>query len=852
MRKLLILLMSVLLGTSAWAATVTLTMSDLTFSSPESGELTATASPYSLTALKNSGGTNPAYNTNGADLRVYAKGTLTVETSGTAFTSIVINLSTQGKKRLAPITANNGTIATQAEGDATVTWTGNSTSVTFTVGDKANYGSDGSDKAGQLCLSSMVITEADAQSKPDAPTFDPPSGTESTTAIQVTMSCATAGATIRYATEGFEPTLASPSGTIVTFSEVGTHTLKAIAVKNGIASDVATATYTITDDGSSTTVAEGDYVLVTDVDDLAEGDRLIIATAGTVGEAYAISTAEKANNREITDVAVVKKGAYYVITPSEQVEVYELTGSTGAWSFMATGETYNGQYLAATGTKSTGANHLKYLSNYNSEQTQASISIASDGVATIVFNTDATYPNVMRYNSSSSLISCYTSTAASGQKDVYLFKASSGEAEYTTVNGIAEFKQAPAGETVRLFLAEEANARVLHVSAGAEAGTTDAYVRDNSGAILMKGLKPSRDLAYNQHLAGWIIGKFDTDGETGTPLFTVDNELTNTDYLVIADAVTEATTAPTEVTVDALGEHLADWVSVSDVRIGTDNITLEGVNAYEGALVDVSGIVTGATSLQPTAQDDEPAWFIVVNPTKDFVLPASNQQDVNVLWKRSLTAGLWTPITVPMDIDDFDGEILEYVDLVEGEPMDGNTEVGNMVFRPTDHMEAGLPYLVNANADMEYVLVSGTTLRNGDPVPQRRTINGPVAWSGGPRRALANNNVYSFAGVFTPTTMHDDYNTIKVMDSNGNWSNALDVELNGTDAYLLTPSYQGVRLVLEGDGTELATAVHDIRVDKPSARAQGIYNLMGVKMQCEWDQLPAGIYIVNGKKAIKH
>ena len=72
-------------------------------------------------------------------------------------TKIVFNISAQGKKRLAPITASTGTIATQASGDTKVTWTGSATSVTFTVGAKADYGTE-PDKAGQLDFTSVDIT----------------------------------------------------------------------------------------------------------------------------------------------------------------------------------------------------------------------------------------------------------------------------------------------------------------------------------------------------------------------------------------------------------------------------------------------------------------------------------------------------------------------------------------------------------------------------------------------------------------------------------------------------------------------------------------------------------------------
>lgn len=121
------------------------------------GAISGTFGDYTFAAEKNTGGTSPAYNENGKDGRLYAKNSLTISTS-TAMTQIVFNLSSQGKKRLAPITASVGTIATQASGDETVTWTGSSTAVTFTVGDDASYGSDGSTKAGQLCFLSVDIT----------------------------------------------------------------------------------------------------------------------------------------------------------------------------------------------------------------------------------------------------------------------------------------------------------------------------------------------------------------------------------------------------------------------------------------------------------------------------------------------------------------------------------------------------------------------------------------------------------------------------------------------------------------------------------------------------------------------
>lgn len=138
-------------GTIKWSG-----LSDWTVSQ-DKNTISLSFGAYTITATKNSGSTAPTVNSNMKDCRVYAKGTVTIATTGDAMTQIVFNLSSQGQKRLAPITSDNGNVATQQAGDKTVTWTGSSKSVTFTVGDKADFGSDGSSEAGQFDFSSIVI-----------------------------------------------------------------------------------------------------------------------------------------------------------------------------------------------------------------------------------------------------------------------------------------------------------------------------------------------------------------------------------------------------------------------------------------------------------------------------------------------------------------------------------------------------------------------------------------------------------------------------------------------------------------------------------------------------------------------
>ena len=156
MKKLLLSMAAGLLCAGSALADTTVTFADLELGANPT-EFTA-GTDFKFVADQNGGTTKPAYNANNKDLRLYAKNTLTV-TSGADITSMVFNISKQGKKRLTDITASNGnvTISNPAEGDWTVTWTGSAAEVTFTVGEKATYGTDGESKAGQFCFTSMNI-----------------------------------------------------------------------------------------------------------------------------------------------------------------------------------------------------------------------------------------------------------------------------------------------------------------------------------------------------------------------------------------------------------------------------------------------------------------------------------------------------------------------------------------------------------------------------------------------------------------------------------------------------------------------------------------------------------------------
>lgn len=120
------------------------------------GTLALTQAPFTVTLAKAEATSAPIINGKSNDARVYAKGAVNVVTKGENMTQIVFGLSAQGVKRLTKITASVGEVVESAD-SKTVTWTGAAKDVTFTVGEKADLGSDGAAKAGQLCFDNITV-----------------------------------------------------------------------------------------------------------------------------------------------------------------------------------------------------------------------------------------------------------------------------------------------------------------------------------------------------------------------------------------------------------------------------------------------------------------------------------------------------------------------------------------------------------------------------------------------------------------------------------------------------------------------------------------------------------------------
>ncbi|MBQ1185646.1 MAG: chitobiase/beta-hexosaminidase C-terminal domain-containing protein, partial [Muribaculaceae bacterium] len=253
MKKFLLSLAMVLgLVSYATAGTISFTMDQVTLTNPETdqyGNSNIDGFSYeffSASLSKESGSSEPSYNKNSKEIRLYGNGTMTMSTTdGKALEKIVFTIPSgngKGQTQTGKITASAGDVVLDKEA-WTLTWTGNASEVTLTVSDRAEWGTDTS-KAGRFVISAMEVTTGGAGiERSETPVISPEETTFSDEGVAVTISAA-AGAKIYYTLDGTNPTEESDLY-VAPIALTETTTVKAIAIEEGkSASAVAEKKYT--------------------------------------------------------------------------------------------------------------------------------------------------------------------------------------------------------------------------------------------------------------------------------------------------------------------------------------------------------------------------------------------------------------------------------------------------------------------------------------------------------------------------------------------------------------------------------------------------------------------------------
>ena len=130
------------------------------------------------------------------------------------------------------VVAVNGETLNTATGSGSVTWTPHHNG-TYTLTHKVMSGGE---QIGATLTATFFV-------EPANPVISPVSGTTFDNSLSVSISCPTEGATIYYTTNGIDPTAASTE--YRRFRIYGRTTVKAVAEKNGMLSEVVTAEYAL-------------------------------------------------------------------------------------------------------------------------------------------------------------------------------------------------------------------------------------------------------------------------------------------------------------------------------------------------------------------------------------------------------------------------------------------------------------------------------------------------------------------------------------------------------------------------------------------------------------------------------
>ena len=214
--------------------------------------------------------------------------------------------------------------------------------------------------------------------------------------------------------------------------------------------------------------------------------------------------------------------------------------------------------------------------------------------------------------------------------------------------------------------------------------------------------------------------------------------------------------------------------------------------------------------------------FIVVNEQQPVSADEVGTKDV--ILNRSFAQG-WNTVCLPFNVNPTD--IAEGAKAQEFSGVNGN----GLNFAEVTEMQANTPYLFFA----PQAIASGKVLEN------KNVVEGSAI--------SVTKEGYTFCGTYTLTDMQGKYGVANIDGVQKIMRGAAGSSLAGTRAYFTTTltNANGMRICF--DGNEV-TGINNINVENTNDTT-AIYNLHGVKVSNHGtSKLPAGLYIIQGKKVI--
>ena len=418
-----------------------------------------------------------------------------------------------------------------------------------------------------------------------APVFTPTAGIYPVgETLNVTLESATTAATIYYTTDGTDPTNQSTAynaETPITFTEVGTYTVKAIAINGENQSAIVTAEYKIT--------GPVNFTKITDISKLVDGRYIITNNVTTNNEGtYAIGANRAGNAKRLQayEVAATEN----VITTADQNIIWDITVEENGSISLKNGE----KYATKTGKNQLEPEETPTVWSYFKPSFE-------EATGDLILACKASKPDsIIMMNKSTSPISfaCYLPTMNSGVK-LAIYKATTEEPE-------------PGTPVVTIAAAEDETIEIT------EEGVINLGERewsDKKDIIEVVNAKVTTTAAINEELVFTLTDNSTEEGgeEGGTdegiePMATLaeaitannvvfaEGELTSTlDINVhftstLRDINTAAFTLVGATTETVYFNGVINWTISGEAKVAVINPVLQGVE-----LTSVDGILTITT-----------------------------------------------------------------------------------------------------------------------------------------------------------------------------------------------------------------------------------------------------------------
>ena len=382
-----------------------------------------------------------------------------------------------------------------------------------------------------------------------------------------------------------------------------------------------------------------------------------------------------------------------------------------------------------------------------------------------------------------------------------------------------------------------------------DANATEAYVRDNSTAIRFYDFLPD-DAGWHTNANGALIGSVLGEYKVvdGMPEFH-HVSASIADSILCLDNWQDASARPIENLGDLADDtYRADLVEVKEVGItlsggqyylthGSDQLSLSTrfipdndiPDDLKGRSFNITGILGttngGESQLYYTSLHEVVPELALDESlsTNSTTIGAYNGRNVNVTVSREMVTGTWNTLCLPFEIDEF-SDIVSAAKLAALTGFDATTNT--LEFTSVSSLEAGVPYLVFPEEDVDAITIQGTTIDSQlTPVSQ---------------------GVWEFIGIYDPTTLYaGDTSVLFLGTGNTLYYPNVTNDLKAFRAYFRTSSDSSANICVDGISTGITTATLD--GNDGDGR---VYNVSGQFVGTQTRDLPKGVYLRNGNKII--